>query len=78
MPTRKLVTRYRDELAVFPDRWHKVGLLLGVALVVIYPFAVDDRWLVVGNLALIAAVGSMALMILTGFAEGPKLASMSV
>ena len=68
MPTRKLVTRYRDDLLVFPDMWHKIGLVFGLALVLVYPFVVSDRWLVVGNLALIAVAGSVALMILTGFA----------
>lgn len=68
MPTRKLVTRYQDDLALFPDQWHKIGVALGAALAIVYPFLVDDRWLVVGNLALIAAVGAIALMILTGFA----------
>ena len=31
MPTRPLVTRYRDDLKLFPDMWHKFGLVLGVA-----------------------------------------------
>ncbi|MEM9489057.1 MAG: branched-chain amino acid ABC transporter permease [Myxococcota bacterium] len=68
MPTRKLVTRYRDDLAIFPDMWHKFGLVLGVALALTYPFLVDDRWLIIGNLALVAVVGSISLMVLTGFA----------
>lgn len=68
MPTRSLVTRYEDDLALLQSVWHKVALALGVAVVLLYPFAVSARWLTVGNLALVATVGSIALMVLTGFA----------
>jgi branched-chain amino acid transport system permease protein len=68
MPTRALVTRYRDDQALVPDMWQKVGLILGLIAIVVFPFQVSERWLVVGNLALVAVVGSVALMILTGFA----------
>lgn len=68
MPTRALVTRYEQHLARFPDRWHRIGLVLGAVAVVAWPFLVDDRWLSVSNQALIAVVGAVALMILTGFA----------
>lgn len=68
MPTRSLVTCYEDELRLFPSWWHHVALVTGGALVLAYPFAASDRWLAVGNLALVATVGAAALMILTGFA----------
>jgi len=68
MPTRPLVTRYQDDLALFPDAWHKLGIALGVALVLAFPFAASASWLTVGNQALIAIVGAVGLMILTGFA----------
>ncbi len=68
MPTRALVTRYRDDQKLFPDMWHKVGLFFGLITVLYFPFYVSEKWLVVGNLALIAIVASVALMILTGFA----------
>ena len=67
MPTRPLVTRYEDDLRLFPDMWHKVGLLLGTITVLWFPFYVGDYWLIIGNLALISIVGSVALMVLTGF-----------
>jgi branched-chain amino acid transport system permease protein len=67
MPTRPLVTRYADDLQIFPDMWHKVGLVLGLVFVLAFPFWAGDQWLTIGNLALIAVVGSVALMILTGF-----------
>jgi len=68
MPTRPLVTRYEGDLGLFPSMWHKVALVLGAAVVLVFPFVASARWLTVGNLALVATVGSAALMILTGFA----------
>lgn len=68
MPTRALVTSYEQDLRLFPDLWHKVGLLFGGLLVVLYPFVVSHQWLTTGNAALVAIVGAVALMILTGFA----------
>jgi branched-chain amino acid transport system permease protein len=67
MPTRPLVTRHQDDLAIFPDMWHKVGLVLGGLFVLLFPFFGGAHWLTIGNLALVAVVGSVALMILTGF-----------
>ena len=67
MPTRPLVTSHAQDLRLFPDAWHKLGLLLWTALLLLYPFVADGRWLGVGNLALVTVVGALALMILTGF-----------
>ena len=66
--TRPLVTRYEDDLRLFPDAWHKLGLALGILLVLAYPFWVGSSWLTVGNQTLVAIVGAVGLMILTGFA----------
>lgn len=68
MPRRKLITRYQDDLSLFPDRWHLVGWLACAPLALLYPFLASDEWLTVGNLALVGVVGSVSLMILTGFA----------
>jgi branched-chain amino acid transport system permease protein len=68
MPRRTLITRYQDDLSLFPDRWHVVGWLVCAPLALLYPFLASDAWLTVGNLALVAVVGSVSLMILTGFA----------
>lgn len=68
MPTRPLVTRYEDDLALFPDWWHKVGLVIAVVVGLGFPFFVGPSWLTVGNQALVAIVGAVGLMILTGFA----------
>lgn len=65
---RPLVTRYEDDLRLFPDFWHKVGIALGVAIMLGFPFLAGPSWLTVGNQALIAIVGAVGLMILTGFA----------
>lgn len=63
---RKLITRYEHDLALFPDRWHTVAWILGAAVAVAFPFLASDAWLTTGNLALVAVVGAVALMILTG------------
>ena len=67
MPTRKLVTRYLDDLALFPDRYHKIGLVIGVILAATFPFITDSHGLTIANDALIAIVGATGMMILTGF-----------
>ena len=68
MPTRKLVTSYIDDLRLFPDAWHKVGLALVAVLVLVCPFVLDGKWLSIANGAWIATVGAVGMMILTGFA----------
>jgi branched-chain amino acid transport system permease protein len=65
---RPLVTRYEDDLRLFPDRWHKLGLGLALVFVGAFPFTVSASWLIVGIQAQIAIVGAVGLMILTGFA----------
>lgn len=68
MPTRALLTRYENDLALFPDLWHRVGLVATTLTVALWPFLVSERWLTTGNTALVAIVGAVALMVLTGFA----------
>ena len=68
MPIPPLVTRYEDDLRLFPGPWHKLGLALGAAVLLAFPFAASPSWLTVGNHALVAIVGAVGLMILTGFA----------
>lgn len=67
MPTRSLVTRYEDDLARFPDLWHKVGVALGAAFLLMLPVVAGPYWLNVATLAMVAVVGSVGLMVLTGF-----------
>ncbi len=68
MPTRPLVTRYEDDLALFPDLWHRIGLGALALLAVAFPLVASDLWLSVANNTMIAVVGAVAMMILTGFA----------
>lgn len=67
MPIRPLVTRYEDDLSLFPTRWHRIGLVLGLVLLVVLPFGLDRYWLDVLNLTAVYVVGAVALVILTGF-----------
>lgn len=67
MPTRPLLTRYEDDLKLFPDMWHKIGLSVGIPLVLIFPFVSNSHWLTVSNLAWITVVGALGMMLLTGF-----------
>jgi branched-chain amino acid transport system permease protein len=67
MPTRPLLTRYEDDLKLFPDRWHKIGLALAVPFVLLYPFVANNQWLTIGNLAWVTVVGALGMMLLTGF-----------
>lgn len=67
MPTRPLVTRYEDDLQLFPDLWHKAGLAVAIPFALLFPFFATSQWLTVGNQALVAIVGAVALMMLTGF-----------
>jgi branched-chain amino acid transport system permease protein len=68
MPTKKLVTRYEQDLRLFPDLWQKVGLVVALVGLLSFPFVASEYWLGVGNETLIMIVGAIAMMILTGFA----------
>lgn len=68
MPTRALVTSYKEDLKLFPDFWHKVGLTLAFVVTLGFPFLAESRWVTVANGAWIAVVGAVGMMILTGFA----------
>jgi branched-chain amino acid transport system permease protein len=68
MPTRALVTSYKEDSRLFADLWHKIAWVLGGAVLLAWPWVVSARWLTIGVQTLTAVVGSVALMILTGFA----------
>jgi branched-chain amino acid transport system permease protein len=68
MPTRPLVTRYEDDLKLFPDMWHRVGLVAFALLVILIPLLANAHWINIVNNALIAVVGAVGMMVLTGFA----------
>jgi branched-chain amino acid transport system permease protein len=67
MPTRALVTSHAQDLALHPDAWHRAGWAAAGALALGFPFLASDAWLAVGASALVAVVGALALMVLTGF-----------
>ncbi len=67
MPDRPLTTRYEQDLQLFGGRWSRIGLVLGVALCLGFPFIANEHLITVANDALIAIVGASAMMILTGF-----------
>lgn len=67
MPTRKLSTMYADELRLFPDRYHRLGVVVGVLVLVGFPMVAGSHALAVSHTALIAVVGAVGMMILTGF-----------
>ena len=67
MPTRKLVTHYAEDLTLFPDRYQRIGLVLGLIAVLIFPFTASAHGLMVAHSGMIAVVGAVGMMILTGF-----------
>ncbi len=68
MPVRPLVTSYAQDMRLYPDFWHRVGWLVAAVALLALPLVASARWLSVANQALVAIVGSVALMVLTGFA----------
>ena len=56
MPTRALVTSYQEDLKLFPDMWHRVGLVVFILLGISFPLLANDYWLSIANNALIAVV----------------------
>jgi branched-chain amino acid transport system permease protein len=67
MPTTPLATRYEDDLRLLASRWRQVGMVLLAIALLVYPLQASSRWMTIGNSALVAIVGAVALMILTGF-----------
>ena len=67
MPNRPLAVRYEDDFRLLAGRWERIGVALLVVIVLAYPWVASTNWVTVANLALVAIVGSVALMILTGF-----------
>lgn len=67
MPTKRLVTSYEQDLALFPDRWHLVGWAAFAILWTMWFATGDAFWLRIGAQSATAIVGAVGLMILTGF-----------
>ena len=67
MPTRKLVIEYGQDLELFPDRWHRIGVLCIGTFLMVFPMFASEHWLGISLDAMVAVVGSIAMMVLTGF-----------
>ena len=60
--------RYSEDTALLHTRSQKAGLAAFVIALAAYPFLASPLWLDLGNQVLLAVVGSVALMLLTGYA----------
>lgn len=60
--------RYAQDRALVETRTQKIFLVILVAGLALFPFTVDAFLLDLGSQVLLAAVGALALMLLTGFA----------
>lgn len=67
MPTKALITNYRQDSQLFPDVWHKIGIAAAALALIVLPVISSSYWLTVANHALVGVVGAVGLMILTGF-----------
>lgn len=61
-------TRYAQDFALLDTRTQKVWLGLLAAALAIYPFLAGPLWLDLANQVLLASIGAVALMLLTGYA----------
>jgi branched-chain amino acid transport system permease protein len=67
MPSKPLTIRYEDDLRLFSSTWRQFGLWAGLLLLVGYPLLASNYWITLGVIASTVTVGSIGLMILTGF-----------
>ena len=67
MPNRPLATDYLDDRKVLLGRWERRGLILLGLAIILFPAFASNNWITIANLTMVAIVGSVALMILTGF-----------
>lgn len=67
MPNRPLTIDYLDERKLLLGTWERRGLALLALLMIGFPMVATTNWVTIANLTMVAIVGSVALMILTGF-----------
>jgi branched-chain amino acid transport system permease protein len=60
-------TRYDFDLGFWETPLRRFWVVVGLCLVVAFPFSVSGFWIGVVNLAAIAAIGALALNLLTGY-----------
>lgn len=61
-------TRYSEDSALLETRTQKFWLAVLLACLAAYPFVASVLWLELANQVLLASVGALALMLLTGYA----------
>ena len=61
-------TRYAEDAALLDTRTQKAWFAAFVVALVVYPFLAGVLWLDLANQVLLASIGAIALMLLTGFA----------
>ena len=61
-------TRYGEDSALLDTRAQKAWLAVLVVILAVYPFAANVLWLDIANQVLLASIGAIALMLLTGYA----------
>lgn len=65
--TGVFATNYREDMAIFFTRLSKMRIVLTLALLVAFPFLVDDYPVSIANMMGIAVIGALGLNVLTGF-----------
>lgn len=61
-------TQYAQDTALLDTRTQKTWCVIFAAFLLAYPFVADVLWLDIGNQILLASIGAVALMLLTGYA----------
>src|SRR5437016_12984192 len=61
-------TNYAQEIALIKTRLERVSLILFVALLIAFPFVASAFYLDLATQVFLASIGSLSLMLLTGFA----------
>ncbi len=67
MPNRPLASDYLDDRRIWTGRWERRGIILLIIGLLVFPMVASTNWVTIANLTMVAIVGAVALMILTGF-----------
>src|SRR5699024_1799999 len=66
-PNHTMVTDYRQDLRLFPTAWHRVGLIVLLAVFILTPFQLENAWLKILTMCGCYAIAAIGLNVLTGF-----------
>ena len=61
-------TKYTQDLALLDTRTQKIWCFVFIVGLIVYPFVANVLWLDLANQVLLASIGAIALMLLTGYA----------